>query len=170
MQVEEFVKYVVENGMMNFSELAEMFPREKMYARLKSAITEVAREKEIAGNFSGQYDCNSKKIVIQCDKELSESLFEERKEIGQTAIHEGVHALLRHGPNYTGCRYLRGDIRKIKLIKVVDKKRINALFSKKSLLEKIRAMNRIFNIYKFYVPLKPKNAFINEGLTEWITR
>lgn len=165
MQVEEFVEYVVENGMMNFSELAEMFPREIMYTRLKNSITEVAREKEIAGNILGQYNYNSKKIVIQCDRELSKSLFEERKKIGNVAIHEGVHALLRHGPNFTGCMYLTRDIDKISYIKLFEKKRIKALFSKKSLLEKIRAMNRIFNIC-----MKPKNAFINEGLTEWITR
>lgn len=170
MKVDDFIEYVVENGMMEFPALVERFSEEGLCKRLRQNIKDVYEVEDFQEtNLDGRYSTYSGEIEIRCNKKIDEDLMENNKEIKSTAIHESIHALFRRSYGSTGLEYVTRDLSKLKIKKANIKNELKVLFTSKNLIPKLRAMARVFSGYEIYGPMKAKNEAINEGLTDWIT-
>ena len=92
---EEFIAFVIENGLKNFPELVEKYPIEEMYRRLNRNIKEVLESRDENVIYSACYSKDNDAVcIVNHDKKFDiESLKEDEDKL-HNSIHESIHALM----------------------------------------------------------------------------
>jgi hypothetical protein len=170
MNVDDFIKYIVENGMKRFPALVNALSEEWIYEQLKTNIKAVDKvEKFPKKNVLGCYIYDLKKIELLSKQELNEELLESSFILKVITIHECIHALFARDRENTGLEKI--DFDKSKLENIHIKEEIQTFFSSKTIKSKMEALSRVNKGFKNYNRLlNKKNLALNEGLTEWIAR
>ena len=88
---EQFIEFVIENGLKNIPELVDMIPVEKMYEILKRNILNVYECNDKYITFFGFYSMFDKSIYIVNREEVFDKTTMEREK--GTCVHESIHAL-----------------------------------------------------------------------------
>ena len=197
---EEFIEFVIENGLKNFPELVEKYPVEEMYKRLKRNIKEVLESRDENVIYSACYSKDNDTVcIVNHDKKFDiESLKEDEDKL-HNSIHESIHALMskrfrkkekgkfRKIKNFIKAKSFYGGffIRKIDNDRPIREYGIAKLHKTSALERNIEGFFRGEKKFKYKGSLLSrffywkksmfylsgeKGLGLEEGVTEWITQ
>ena len=92
---EEFVKFVIEEGLKKVPELVDKYPVETMYKRLNRNIQKVVESREKDLIYSAYYSRDDDAVcIVNSEDKFDLEALKENKGNYHSAIHESIHALI----------------------------------------------------------------------------